>query len=339
MLNTYKVPYTHFNTDDYPPEERVNAAVEYLAPSFVPVSLQDCENENRMRIRRWFLDTVMLMEIAATAFALRRGDALDHDVVGLRYVEKGEVRGFVGDHAFHAKAGEAFIADVGKLGYLETSDCVIQTAGFAHSSVGYDRSVHPEFVLFTRDTQTVNFIREILGFVHSGLPDWSPREAHVAAETIRGMMRGLLNPNVAHGQQYAADWLPRIVAIKQFVETNLTTSALDADTVCREFGVSRATLFRMFRAKGGIVRYVHDRRLERAFIDLAQSSGASTVGQIASRYKFYDIAHFSKAFRKKFGFPAREILGAAAKKRFPAGSRSCQRPEITRFLTLFKHFQ
>jgi len=50
-------------------------------------------------------------------------------------------------------------------------------------------------------------------------------------------------------------------------------------------------------------------------------------------------AGFSKAFRSKFGFPARQILGVASQKRFRSDSRLHGRSGGERFETLLKQIK
>ena len=92
------------------------------------------------------------------------------------------------------------------------------------------------------------------------------------------------------------------------LERSLPDSALDIDGVARAIGVSRSTLYRAFEPLGGVRAYVQRRRLDRAHAALRRRRGRwPSVGEIAGAHGFLSDAHFSRAFRQRFGFPPGEL--------------------------------
>lgn len=98
------------------------------------------------------------------------------------------------------------------------------------------------------------------------------------------------------------------IAIRQYIEKNLGSPGLNAETVAARFGLSRATLYRQFSAEGGVQRFVRERRLLWAMKMLTQPgpSGRPRISTVAYTTGFSDEKTFSRAFKRRFGFLPRE---------------------------------
>lgn len=86
---------------------------------------------------------------------------------------------------------------------------------------------------------------------------------------------------------------------EQLIEAGVDHPGLGPSYLCRELGVSRATLYRLFADQGGVQQRIRAARLmaaRRALID-----PACRVGEVADRFGFGDPAYFSRAFRAEFG--------------------------------------
>lgn len=100
------------------------------------------------------------------------------------------------------------------------------------------------------------------------------------------------------------------------VEQHMIDENFDVDTFARAMGLSRASLFRKFKAISGQTPsdFIRDLRLERARQLLA--SGQFNVSQTAAAVGFLDLSHFASCFRKKFGMTPSAF---AAEKRGASG--------------------
>ncbi len=67
-------------------------------------------------------------------------------------------------------------------------------------------------------------------------------------------------------------------------------------------------LNRLFNAEQtSLMRYVWNRRLEKCRDELVQpGTGSQRVADIAMRWGFSDMSHFSRAFKARFGISPRE---------------------------------
>jgi len=99
-----------------------------------------------------------------------------------------------------------------------------------------------------------------------------------------------------------------LAVIKRRIADNLETDALTADELCRHFQISRATLYRLFEADGGLSHYVKKQRLNLAFRQLISPSAEDTrLIDLAVGMRFSSDSTFIRAFRRKFGLTPGEL--------------------------------
>lgn len=89
------------------------------------------------------------------------------------------------------------------------------------------------------------------------------------------------------------------------IKQNLHDPALGPALLADRFGLSRATLYRMFEPMGGVAELIRNRRLTAAAIELASGKGRR-VSEIARHWGFADDSNFSRAFRLHFGIAPRD---------------------------------
>jgi len=107
-----------------------------------------------------------------------------------------------------------------------------------------------------------------------------------------------------NGRPTAESW----AMIKRRIADNLETDALTADELCRHFQISRATLYRLFEADGGLSHYVREQRLNLAFRQLISPSAEDTrLIDLAVGMRFSSDSTFIRAFRRKFGLTPGEL--------------------------------
>jgi len=103
---------------------------------------------------------------------------------------------------------------------------------------------------------------------------------------------------------------------RRYVEDHLARPDLSPAVLCGALGVSRPTLYRAFRASGGVANYVQRRRLEAAHVRLSDAAETRGVADLALACGFLSHAHFSTAFRRRFGYAPRDARRGSAS---PAG--------------------
>ena len=97
--------------------------------------------------------------------------------------------------------------------------------------------------------------------------------------------------------------------ICQTIERRLDEPDLTPARVAQSEGISERYLQKLFEGvDDNFTHYVRERRLQRASADLSNPAEAHrSISEIAYRYGFGESAHFSRAFRHRFGLPPREF--------------------------------
>lgn len=111
-----------------------------------------------------------------------------------------------------------------------------------------------------------------------------------------------------------------LAAIKRHIEGRLGDADLNGHSICRQFGLSRASLARLFEPEGGLAHYIQERRLHRAFMMLGSPAYRHwRLIDIALECNFSSDITFIRAFRKLFDLTPGEVR-RIARGEIPAGS-------------------
>ncbi|MDB5634733.1 MAG: transcriptional regulatory protein [Tardiphaga sp.] len=97
--------------------------------------------------------------------------------------------------------------------------------------------------------------------------------------------------------------------ICQTIERRLGDPDLAPARVAQAEGISERYLQKLFEGTGSsFTHYLRERRLQRTWADLSNPAEVQhSISEIAYRSGFNDSAHFSRAFRARFGMPPREF--------------------------------
>lgn len=99
-------------------------------------------------------------------------------------------------------------------------------------------------------------------------------------------------------------------AAERYIHANLRNPQLSPTSVAGEVGVSVRTLHRAFAGTDrSLAELIRTGRLAAARDDLL---AGSPVGSVARRWQFSDASHFSRAFKRHFGFPPSDLADTTA---------------------------
>jgi AraC-like DNA-binding protein len=111
--------------------------------------------------------------------------------------------------------------------------------------------------------------------------------------------------------------LASFVSIRRLIDQNLRSPALDADMLARTFGLSRASLYRLFEPVGGVASYIRGARLNRAYQDIVATEFSNRrIAPVAYRLGFKNLSAFNRLFKETYGVSPgeardRALLGLA----------------------------
>jgi len=116
----------------------------------------------------------------------------------------------------------------------------------------------------------------------------------------------------AHGDAGRAERRLLLAAIKHHIDANLETGTVTADDLSRRFQLSRASLYRLFEADGGLARYVQDQRLNRALrLLISPEVRSKRLIDLAVELQFSGDSTFVRAFRRQFRLTPGEVRDRA----------------------------
>jgi AraC-like DNA-binding protein len=124
---------------------------------------------------------------------------------------------------------------------------------------------------------------------------------------IIGRAIGLSAASKESGQNQRAP-LDTFVTLCRYIEGNLAARDLGVAKLAATFGLSRASLYRLFEPVGGVASFIRERRLARAHHELsAPRLQDRRIGPIAYQAGFHSIATFNRAFLAAYGETPRNL--------------------------------
>jgi AraC-like DNA-binding protein len=145
----------------------------------------------------------------------------------------------------------------------------------------------------------------------------TPAEAEVVVKALAALIAGAISAHAAPASEDPRPVEKMLLASgRQFIEQRLDDSDLAPEAVRQHLGISRSLLYRAFEPVGGVSAFIQARRLDQAFdAILRDHAERHTLGEIGYRHGFRSDAHFSRAFRARFGVAPGRLrkLGEAAR--------------------------
>jgi AraC-like DNA-binding protein len=157
---------------------------------------------------------------------------------------------------------------------------------------------------------------ELLANFMAMLPRYAPHlrqsQADGMATTLFGLIGVALGATSGHretGRPAAA--LATLQRAQAIIRASLLEPDLSPDFVARRAGISRSALYRLFEPIGGVALYIRDRRLDHACRLIGDRTETRLIATIADMMGFGSEAHFSRAFRQRFGHSPSEVRSMA----------------------------
>jgi len=164
-------------------------------------------------------------------------------------------------------------------------------------------------MVLTPDRSPVRLLRSHLDAMWSDIENMTLEEAVAATAAAAALAGGALGDPTALDASHQKPVERTLVSIaRRFIDQRLDQDDLTPEAVGAHLGVSRRTLYRLFDDLGGVAGYIQARRLDRAFDTIVGATAPrASLADIAYANGFQSDAHFSRAFRARFGAPPGEM--------------------------------
>lgn len=321
MRTARSLPSTLFTTDQRAGEARFEAWRSSIAVVFdvAPLSSQDLPHF-RAQVHATHLGKLLVGDLHFTGQQFARAqprvlrDGLDHYLVQW-YRTGGFVGQHDGTHDVKVRPGDIVILDLGRtlrtLAQPSHVMTLIVPRDLLHGALGVpDCDLHG-WVLRGNSSLGGLLCDHLLSLQHR-LPGIALDDADAVSRASVQMLAACVQPGLRtlHEARGAIEGAT-LARLQRHIQRHLG-SELSADTLCRTFGLSRSTLYRLFEPLGGVAHYVQQRRLLQAHHALANPANRQLrITDVAARAGFSSHAHFTRAFRAAFAMSPSDVRASA----------------------------
>lgn len=276
--------------------------------SLYTVSLPDPAEEARFTVssRIYATPQGMLMGCRGTAFNMTRGPVLaanspDQLLVLLQIA--GTVETQYGGRSARREPGDVEIIDYARPFRSVAPDYENLMVVVARASVSAAfLALEPHGLLFRRESGAARLIGAALRELYAQADDLTVGEAEAAIDGIMALTTACARSRLA-GRE--ADHVnARRKAALGYIDQHFADARLGPDEIAAAANLSRASLYRLLTAEGGIRAALLKRRLDEALrLMLTDKEDEWSLTEVAKRCGFGGASQFSRAFRARFGAP------------------------------------
>jgi len=314
------VPSFGFVAEDMGADENIAAWREAVATLFDVDELASGEpGRFRADIRSYALGPVLLgLSRASSQRFLRTPETIarsgvDHIILQL-YV-RGGYDGRAGDAAVRVRAGDICLLDLAQT--LETRATAFENLTLVVPRPMFDahliRVEDLHGLVLPGDGALARLLARHLAALFEAAPQLTLDQCQSVVEgTVSFIVACLKGELERRDADHSAAADASLFRIRQYIEAHLADAELSANALAAHFGLSRASLYRLFMPIGGVADYIRSRRLHRAFFDLAATTSRNVrIGEVARRWQLGTDAHFTRLFKAAYGVTPRTAREAA----------------------------
>lgn len=309
-----RIPVIHLSTEEIPQEHQLEVWRQTVSPLFDVIPMENMRSFS-CSVTSYLVEQLTFSHATfdRTQFIRTSRHLSNHgsDCITLQYYCSGQIQG-------NLESGVQ----------LQMASDRVSIHDFAHPYTGIGETsnqfgiVIPRHLITVRDQIYTNHpvfswsVNSSVGRVltHAWLMIWknlqnmSQADAPAIAQGFIGLLNGLLSTKLDMATRAQVE-LSTIDAMKSHLQANLHLINVGVESLCEVFHCSRATVYRLFKAEGGVQTYVREQRLNRCYQDLQKTppSSRKTISEIASKWGFFDAAAFSRLFRKRYGMSPSDV--------------------------------
>lgn len=278
---------------------------ELSAPLFAITPLRSKAMQRQFNARAWGVGPCLFFRSSSGGQLVRR--TLDHVsilgqfIIVSRYVS-GRLTGSDDDGPFGVVGGDIVVRDFSRPFDGLQYPSAVEAAIIPYRLLGLTSPPIPSLRVLAKDNEASLLLRSSLSEVFEQLSLTLGALPTNVLDRLIGTASAALSGSIAAQNARKAARHGQRTAIRRFIEGNLGRLDLSAEFILPQFGVSRATLYRLFEDDGGVRTYIVRRRLFRAVMDLCdRPRRRGTIQDIARRWGFSSAANFNRSIQAAFG--------------------------------------
>ena len=223
-------------------------------------------------VRGWQSESVLASLGESTPLVRVRSEREIQDVGHLIEISRfisGEERGISGDKIIHRVPGPIYVMDHRYPLQCLTTSFRVQQLFFSRAELYIPADWELRARVLASDTPVGQLLHECLTDLYSALEQNAGSIPISLVERFKALLKVALGVPAERGD--VRTQMRQIVFEKicVFIEQNLGNPAFSTEAILGMFGVSRASLYRMFQPFDGVRNYIMHRRALRAVLDIA----------------------------------------------------------------------
>lgn len=242
----------------------------------------------------------------------REVGATPRDIVGLQYVLSGHEIIYQGDDVWRLGAGDVMVFDSEIMGSYEIThtvrkQTVILPRALAEAVLPGVHTPAKVRVIAGGSDISVRALFGVLRTLGDTLTHLSPEATTKASALVVQMLADLDLGNQRIRQILGRRGVDELCArVLAYVEDNLGDRALSPTSVAAAHFMSVRALYQgLEQLDMPLAAHIRTRRLARCYADLI--AGDDPIGEVAARWGFVNLPHFSRAFARHYGFPPSQL--------------------------------
>ncbi len=307
------VPYSMFDTDMVDPKLRRDAWIESMKPIYdvSPVEKQNSDFKGSSQV--WEAGDLFFGSIAYDAQIMdhsrgKHNRTGENDYLFMMVYRQGGAQSIHDGKPMEYRPNDVQLLDFPRDHRSVAKRSRLEGVWVPYEAVGFEPNRHSRSITLPSGEPPGRLLSELSAMIFKELRTTDLQEAKAMARMLTGTLKSLISHQFTKVAKEQAV-MGRRVAMHHFVVENIHDHSLTVETLCRKFGVSRATVFRDFEP-GGLQNFMMLHRLDRALSDIAHGPAIrGRIALIAEKWGFSSPAHFSRAFRETFGFSPSDAVG------------------------------
>ena len=277
--------------------------------------------------KNWLEDTQYFVRTNNDAVSVRRSKAQAENGAQLVFVKRyfgGAVRGHSDGYNIDREPGSVYIFDQARR--VECLQLPTTVEGFfiRKSLLGFDSARHPPLISIHQSHPIGSVIYGLFDRIFNNLMEHDSYQKEDFTQLIACLQLAIgTDDEQGDIRRTARQALTR--RIQAYIEHNVGAFDLSVTDILRTFGVSRASLYRMFEDKGGVREYISNRRLYRAVLDLTKGPILrGDISKTAELWGFSSDANFSRAVRRQLGVAPGSLVNTQVQANVDYGEASAK---------------